>query len=118
MRNTSPTISNTSPIYQFAGWAFGLLVIAIGVANVVLVHPVPGIVYLLLSLIYLPPTNALLKEKTGLSIPLLVKIPLAIIIFMFTLGVSDLGDMIDGSFRGPQPVGATLSPAAQAPARA
>ncbi|GAB2459072.1 hypothetical protein GCM10011375_08690 [Hymenobacter qilianensis] len=80
------------------GWVFGIVVFAIGVANVFLVHPVPGIVYLFLSLIYFPPANALLKEKTGFYIPRIVKIILGIIIIQFTLGVSDLGDMIDDVF--------------------
>jgi len=60
-----------------------------------LVHLVPGIIYLLLSFIYFPPANALLKERTGFSIPLIVKIGLGIVIIMFTLGVSDLGDIFD-----------------------
>ena len=77
------------------GWVFGIIVFAIGVANLFLVHPVPGIVYLFLSLIYFPPANAFLKEKTGFYIPKVVKIILGIIIIQFTLGVSDLGDIID-----------------------
>lgn len=77
------------------GWGFGIVVFAIGVANIFLVHPVPGIVYLFLSLVYLPPVNSALKERTGFYIPRIVKIILGIIIIQFTLGVSDLGDMID-----------------------
>ncbi|MFD3003591.1 hypothetical protein ACFS7Z_24755 [Pontibacter toksunensis] len=76
-------------------WLFGLAVLAVGVLNLILVHPVPGIAYLFLSIIYLPPANAILKEKFGFSVPLVVKILLGIVIIMFTLGVSDLGDMID-----------------------
>ena len=60
-----------------------------------LVHPVPGLVYLLLSLVYFPPSNAILKERFGFSIPLVFKIIFGVSLFMFTLGVSDLGDMID-----------------------
>ena len=77
------------------GWAFGTLVFAIGVANVFLVSPIPGAVYLLLSLVYFPPATSLLKEKLGISIPRAVKILLGVFILWFTLGVSDLGDMID-----------------------
>lgn len=77
------------------GWAFGLLVLVVGVLNLILVHPVPGIVYLLLSLVYFPPANAYLKQIAGFSIPPVVKIFLGIVMIMFTLGVSDLGDMID-----------------------
>jgi hypothetical protein len=111
--NNSDTISAKSSVFNIFGWAFGLLLVAIGIANMILVHPVPGIVYLLVSLIYLPPTNALLKEKTGLSIPMLVKVALGIVIIMFTLGVSDLGDMIDGLSRKPKQVGTAAPHRAQ-----
>ncbi len=76
-------------------WIFGTTVFAIGVLNMFLVHPVPGVIYLLLSFVYFPPANAILKKKFGFSIPLLLKIILGIVIIMFTLGVSDLGEMID-----------------------
>lgn len=82
----------TSP---FISWLFGLVVLTIGIANVFLVHPVPGVIYLLLSLVYLPPANAFLWERTGFAIPTVVKIILGVVIIWFTLGVSDLGDMID-----------------------
>ncbi|WP_375436581.1 hypothetical protein [uncultured Hymenobacter sp.] len=95
-------MNNKSTVWNVFGWVFGIVTFAIGVANIFLVHPVPGIVYLFLSLVYFPPANAKLKEKTGFSIPLAVKIPLSIVIIMFTLGVSDLGDMIDGVSRTPQ----------------
>ena len=76
-------------------WFFGLVVLAIGISNLLLVHPVPGAVFILLSLLYFPPANAVLRQKAGLSIPPAVKIILGIVIIWFTLGVSDLGDMID-----------------------
>jgi len=77
------------------GWVFGMLVFAIGVLNVILVHPVPGLTYFFLSLVYLPPANGWLQERCGFKIPLLLKIILGVAIFMFTLGVSDLGEIID-----------------------
>jgi len=85
--------------FQISGWLFGLVVFAIGAANLLLVHPVPGITFLLLSLVYFPPANVLLRDLTGISIPLLVKIILGVVIVMFTLGVSDLGDMLDDVLR-------------------
>jgi hypothetical protein len=81
------------------GWVFGTIVLAIGVANLVLVHPVPGVAFLLLSLVYFPPANEFLLKQTGFIIPRFVKIALGIVIIMFTLGVSDLGDIIDGLSR-------------------
>ena len=77
------------------GWLFGMAVAVTGVLNMVLVHPVPGIAYLLLSFVYFPPATAALKKRFGFSIPPLVKIILGLVIVQFTLGVSDLGDMID-----------------------
>ncbi|MBC5772883.1 hypothetical protein H8S95_02320 [Pontibacter sp. KCTC 32443] len=88
-------MNNRPTIWNISGWAFGILLLIIGVLNIVLVHPVPGIAYLLLSLVYLPPANIYFKKKFGFSIPLIVKITLGIVLIMFTLGVSDLGDMID-----------------------
>jgi hypothetical protein len=84
-----------SGILTIFSFFFSLVLIIVGVLNIILVHPVPGIIYLLVSLIYLPPLNNLFLRKTGLYIPVLLKFILAIVIFMFTLGVSDLGDMID-----------------------
>ena len=78
-----------------ADWLFGILVLAIGVANLLLVHPVPAVGFGLASLVYLPPVRALLKQRLGYSIHPVVRIGLAIVLVMFTLDVSDLGDMID-----------------------
>ena len=80
---------------NISGWIFGIAVFATGVLNVLLVHPVPGFIYLLLSFVYFPPANVPLKQRFGFSIPLVVKIIMGIVIVGFTLGVSDLGDMFD-----------------------
>lgn len=78
-----------------AGWLFGLLVATIGVANLTWVHPVPATAFLLFSLIYLPPINALFRSRFQLTFPPAIKIAIGILLIWFTLGVSDLGDMID-----------------------
>jgi hypothetical protein len=75
-------------------WALGLVVLAIGISNLLLIHPVPGAFFMLLSLVYFPPVNTMLRKRTGFTIPTMAKIILGIIIIWFTLGVSDLGDMI------------------------
>lgn len=79
--------------YSISGWVFGLFLLAIGVANTILVHPVPGIIYVLLSLIYFPPTNVFLRQHLGFSIPMAVKIILGFIVIWFTLGISDLAEI-------------------------
>lgn len=80
---------------QIISWLFGIAVLAIGVLNVFLVHPVPGVVYGLLSFVYFPPANNIFRKTFGFPIPPAVKIFLGLVIIMFTFGVSDLGDMID-----------------------
>ncbi len=80
---------------MISGWIFALILITIGILNLILVHPVPGAIYLLLSLLYVPAADDFLKKRVGFSIPPVVKIILGVVIIWFTLGVSDLGDMID-----------------------
>lgn len=76
-------------------WLLGLIVFVIGLSNLILVHAVPGVVFLLLSFLFPPQTNAFLRKRFGFGIPAAVKIILGLAIIWFTLGVSDLGDMID-----------------------
>jgi hypothetical protein len=99
----SPSLASSSQnlmnhgamISNISSWLFGIAVFVVGILNAVLVHPVPGIIYLLLSAAYFPPANAVLKNRFGFSIPPAVKVILGVFLFFFTLGVSDLGDMID-----------------------
>lgn len=88
-------ISNRLNIWSISGWIFGIVVFSAGILNLLLVHPVPGVAYFMLSLIYFPPANTYLRKKTGFTIPLIIKAILGVALIMFTLGVSDLGDMID-----------------------
>lgn len=80
---------------NLAGWILGLIIFIIGALNLILVHPVPGIIFLLLSLIFFPPMNAFFRKSFHFSIPLAVKIILFVLIVWFTLGVSDLGNIIE-----------------------
>lgn len=76
-------------------WVLGIVVFTIGAANLILIHPVPGIIGLTLSLLFFPPVNDFFQQKFNFRVPLAVKIILGLAIIWFTLGVSDLGDMID-----------------------
>ena len=75
-------------------WIFGLAVLAIGVLNIILVHPVPGIGYLLLSALYFPPINGSFASKFGIRESFFMQIIMAIVILMFTLGLCDLADIM------------------------
>ena len=86
-------MKNNSKINNAAGWIFGLIVLILGILNLVLVHPVPGIAYIVLSLIYFPPLDVLLHKKAGFTIPRAVKIILGFVIIWFTVGISDLAEI-------------------------
>lgn len=82
-------------ISNIISWILGIIVYTIGVLNLFLVHFVPGIVFLVLSFAFFPPINDELRRRFGFSIPVTLRVALGILIIWFTLGVSDLGDMID-----------------------
>lgn len=74
-------------------WVLGLIIFSLGVMNLVLIHPVPGIVYIILSLLFFPPMENFVRKKLGLAVAFSLLIFLALLIFWFTLGMSDLGEM-------------------------
>ncbi|WP_254087341.1 hypothetical protein [Dawidia cretensis] len=81
---------------QSVGWKFfnaffGVIVIGIGLVNVFWGNdPGFGVFLLVLSCAYFPPLQALFKDKTGRSIPGLVKFLLGIFILWAALGVGEL----------------------------
>jgi hypothetical protein len=77
-------------------WLFGIAVFVIGVVNIFWGDdPLFGFFILLLSFIYFPPVNTVLKEGTGFSIPKVAKIILGIFILWAALGVGELFDKIE-----------------------
>lgn len=63
---------------NLADWSFGLSVLGAGVLNLLLVHPVPAMAYVLVSLVYLPPVSGLLGDRFVFRVPTAVKIVLGI----------------------------------------
>lgn len=93
MNNTSNALANS---FNAAGWLFGLVALAIGAVNTFWGNdPGFGIFIILLSLVFLPPVNTLIKIKTGFSIPVVAKWLLAFFILWASLGVGELFDKID-----------------------
>lgn len=77
-------------------WLFGTAVFAIGLVNTFWGNdPGFGVFILLLSFVYFPPANALLRKWTGFSIPLAAKVILGIFIIWAAVGVGELFDKID-----------------------
>lgn len=70
------------------GWILGVLV---GIAGVGLLftEPIPGILFILLALVLLPPANRMLKEKFNLSLSGGVKVVLTIVLFVIAGATMD-----------------------------
>ena len=84
------------PRRGFISWIFGIAVFAVCVINTFWGNDLGfGVFILLLSFVYFPPTNTILKERTGLAIPQIVKIVLGIFIIWAALGVGELFDKIE-----------------------
>lgn len=78
-----------------AGWVFCILFFFIGVVNTFWGNdPGFGVFIALLSFVYVPQTNTILKKWTGYSVPLFVKIALGLFIIWAALGVGELFDKI------------------------
>ena len=91
----SGIMSNTLSLGAIISWFFGILVLAIGILNVFWGNdPGFGIFLVLLSLIYFPPVNVLVREITGFSIPALAKIIVGLFVIWASLGVGELFDKI------------------------
>jgi hypothetical protein len=89
-------MNNNSNAWNIISWLFGIVVFAIGVLNLCWGNDAGfGIFLILLSFVFYPPINALLRKKTGFAIPLVVKILLGIFVLWASLGVGELFDKID-----------------------
>ena len=76
-------------------WIFVIIFFALGILNMIFVHYVPGIIYILLSLVYLPLINTFLNKRIGFTIPLWIKILVGLIIIWGTLAVGDLMEIFE-----------------------
>lgn len=93
---TEVAMSRNSIILNSISLLFGVVFFAIGVINTFWGNdPGFGVFIVLLSLVYFPPITAMIKEKTGRSVPRILKILLGIFILWAALGVGELFDKID-----------------------
>ena len=90
------TVNNKSVVFNIIGWIFGFIVLAIGLINTFWGNdPGFGIFLILLSFVYYPPVNVLIKNMIGFSIPMIAKILLGLFIIWASLGVGELFDKIN-----------------------
>ena len=97
MDNKSELIMNyRSTVGMIISWLFGILVLVIGFINTFWGNdPGFGVFILLLSLVYFPPVNSLVKKRLGFAVPVIAKIILGLFIIWASLGVGELFDKID-----------------------
>ena len=85
-----------STIYRLVSLVFGAIAFLIGLINTFWGNdPGFGIFILLLSILYIPRVNEILKEKIGRTIPAVLKILIALFILWSALGVGELFDKIE-----------------------
>lgn len=89
-------MKNEINFFNIISWLFGILVFAIGLVNTFWGNdPEFGVFILLVSFVYFPPIDSLVKSKLSLSIPKFVKIALGLFIMWAALGVGELFDKLD-----------------------
>jgi len=91
--NNKTTIdrTNNTIVARVASVLFGVVVLAIGIVNTFWGNdPGFGIFMVLLSFVYFPPVDALIKKITGFAIPVIIKIVLGFFILWASLGVGEL----------------------------
>ena len=89
-------MNNKFNVVNSISWLFGVAVFAIGVVNTFWENdPGFGVFLLLLSFVYFPPVNTIIRKWAGFSIPGIVKIILGVFVVWASLGVGELFDKID-----------------------
>ena len=73
-------------------WIFAIVFLGIGILNAFIIHPMPGIFYMLISLLYAPPFLAYVKRRLQMTIPYALLIIVALALLWATLAVGDLAE--------------------------
>jgi hypothetical protein len=97
MSNKSALMMDYKSVFQNTiSWIFGIAVLTVGVINIFWGNDLGfGVFLVLLSLVYFPPVNAMIRKRIGFSIPLVVKILLGAFIIWASMGVGELFNKID-----------------------
>src|SRR5688500_17169347 len=90
------TTTNKSIFGSIVSWLFAIAVLTVGLINLFWGNDsFFGIFLMLLSCLYMPPVNDFISNRLGFTVPLILKIILAIFIIWASLGVGELFDKID-----------------------
>jgi len=79
-----------SKTWNIICWFLGILFLVLAVLYLIYIHPIPAGIYLVLSLLYLPPIVRYVKQKTGFGISPIILGILAFFVLWYTLAVGEL----------------------------
>ena len=79
-------------------WILFTLFLILSVLNFALIHYVPGIIYTLFSIVFLPPLNETLRARKKWRLAWQIKLIFAFLILWFTLGMSDLMQLFESKY--------------------
>ncbi|NNK70502.1 MAG: hypothetical protein HKO96_08490 [Flavobacteriaceae bacterium] len=88
-------LQEQSELWKVFNWIIGLSFIVIGILNLILIHPVPGLIYIVIAMIYFPPIADRFENIIRIRIPQAIKIILAFLIIWFTLAVGELVELFE-----------------------
>jgi hypothetical protein len=71
---------------------FAFLFVVVGIMNIRVIHIVPGLFYLAISLFYLPKIGTYLDGKFGRTAPFLIQVIFGLFIIWASLAVGDLAE--------------------------
>ncbi len=78
---------------NLAGWIFGTLFLLNGFINVFRGNdPVMGIGFMVISLVFFPPVNKIIRRKFGITIHGWLKVVLALILIWISLAVGAIAE--------------------------
>ena len=83
-------MNNKSKFRKTISWILFLMLLIVGILNLILVHPVPGFIYIILGLICLPQTNILLKKSFSFTVSFVVKIILFLLFMWYSLAMGEV----------------------------
>ncbi len=75
-------------------WILASIMLIIGILNLILVHPVPGIFYILVAVLFSPLLNNWFMKNLKFEIPFWLITLLFLVIMWGTLGITDLAEIM------------------------
>jgi len=88
-------MSKNSIIWDVTNWIFSTVFFVIGVLNLVLVHAIPGLFYIVIAFLYFPPASVFLRKIFHFATPPVIKVILVVVILWATLAVGDLMELFE-----------------------